>query len=156
MFKVCSSLNKSDGWFGSVHMIKVLSIVRSYMLSRAHHDIYPQHTSHTSTTNHAIQQHLIHASNPPPLHTPLLLPRTNRTNHACCSLASRVGRPKGSTMGITGYALRTLSKAVGSRPTDPPRMEFRTFRLKDSMFLRRSSAASLLSGSEGLGSRKRY
>lgn len=59
-------------------------------------------------------------------------------------------------MGITGYALRTLSKAVGSRPTDPPRMEFRTFRLKDSMFLRRSSAASLLSGSEGLGSRKRY
>jgi hypothetical protein len=35
-------------------------------------------------------------------------------------------------------------------------MEFRTLRLKDSMFLRRSSAASLFNGSEGLGSRNRY
>lgn len=39
--------------------------------------------------------------------------------------------------------------------TDPPAMEERTFRLKPSRLVRRSSAASLFRGSEAFGSRKR-
>jgi hypothetical protein len=54
------------------------------------------------------------------------------------------------------YAFMTLSNKVGSRPTDPPRIEFRTFRLKFSIFLRKSSAASLFNGSDGFGSRNKY
>jgi len=50
----------------------------------------------------------------------------------------------------------TLSNKVGSRPTDPPRIEFLTLRLKASMFLLKSSAASLFNGSDGFGSKNKY
>jgi hypothetical protein len=50
----------------------------------------------------------------------------------------------------------TLSNDKGSLPTDPPRIEFLTFRLNDSIFRLKSSAASLFNGSDGFGSRNRY
>ena len=57
---------------------------------------------------------------------------------------------------VAFYPFKTLSNAMGSRPTDPPRIEFLTFRLNDSIFLLKSSAASLFNGSDGLGSRNKY
>ena len=60
---------------------------------------------------------------------------------------------RGSNVVLARLHLITLSKL--SPLTDRPAMAACTFRLKLSLFCRRSSAASLFSGSDALGSRKR-
>ena len=48
-----------------------------------------------------------------------------------------------------------MTRSYCSPLTEPPPIDVRTFRLKPSLFDRRSSAASLFSGSDAFGSRNR-
>ena len=69
----------------------------------------------------------------------------------CTSPAFVVHVPLVSNMKIDYF----MTRSYETPRTEPPPMAVRTFRLKFSRFVRKSSAASLFSGSDALGSRNK-
>jgi hypothetical protein len=79
-----------------------------------------------------------------------LIPRSLRRQPYAHLVINSPGIPS-----LSRLVFYLVTRSKDSPRTDPPVIEFRTFLLKVSLLFFKSSAASLLRGSEAFGSRKR-